>query len=666
MCIRDRDTNTLFLAFKVGTVNKKNIDIEICDLALKVNLREKNKVIFVDFLKPVDHSNKGNTIVVIDEFLKLTIIKHEGGKWESLSPQDLSKDDLRKRRDESFARKEEEQRKLLEKKKDLKIEYDRYATTEQMRLDSQERELIAGRKAAEKQKAEDEIFRDLNERAEFKKEKEKRSDDNDIFGEEDLVKESEIIDNVVPGVRAPTAMKLEFTEKIFPNMATRETHFTEAPLPKARKPVTGAQGEKQETGNPLFLKEKGDNFMKNGDFLSAINAYDSAQRRDPNLIEAISNRSMAHMRLFDYESAIRDCEVIIRFTEGMPKEQRESDEKLEKMYIKARLRKAVCLTWKGLADEATSQLKALAEDPSKQVTQEIKAAIELELSNLKERIEANRLKLLGDRALMRGDLADAERKYEGALNVSEGSEQVLANLSLLKLKKGEFVRSLALLERVLARVAKFGRVSSTSPAPHRRFVFKLLLRQARCLLELKSLRPALDAVNEALTLEENDEEAKGLKRTIDKELTLIEIEEKKGNAVQLLKNGEWAQALPIFDECIKKSAEGEVLGYLALLANKALCHARLQQHDEVTATCLRGLTLIRSNRQRVVSLAKVAKDHDEKLKQHEIRFLVRRAHAYVQLGQAYSAKSDLEEALKLDPSNNEIKADIDGLKQALG
>jgi dyslexia susceptibility 1 candidate gene 1 protein len=40
------------------------------------------------------------------------------------------------------------------------------------------------------------------------------------------------------------------------------------------------------------LKEKGDEFVKNKDFYSAINAYNSAHRLDENMLSVLMNRAL--------------------------------------------------------------------------------------------------------------------------------------------------------------------------------------------------------------------------------------------------------------------------------------------------------------------------------------------------------------------------------------
>jgi len=86
-----------------------------------------------------------------------------------------------------------------------------------------------------------------------------------------------------------------------------------APLPRIKARLMGA---KKKTGeridpknfkNPLWMKDKGDEFFKNNDFLSAINAYNSALQLDPNYLEPLSNRGICNFKLFKLDEALKDC-----------------------------------------------------------------------------------------------------------------------------------------------------------------------------------------------------------------------------------------------------------------------------------------------------------------------------------------------------------------------
>ena len=89
---------------------------------------------------------------------------------------------------------------------------------------------------------------------------------------------------------------------------------------------------------------------------------------------------------------------------------------------------------------------------------------------------------------------------------------------------------------------------------------------------------------------------------------------------------------------------------------------KLEELDDIISTCLRGIKIIKSFRNRVLSFEKTTKDAKEKLTNFELRFLTRRGNAYLKQGQVFNALTDLEEALRLDPGNGDLKADVARLK----
>ena len=53
-----------------------------------------------------------------------------------------------------------------------------------------------------------------------------------------------------------------------------------------------------ESKNPLWLKDKGDSFLKDKNYVSAIEAYSEALKTDSKLFSAVLNRSVCYMKIF--------------------------------------------------------------------------------------------------------------------------------------------------------------------------------------------------------------------------------------------------------------------------------------------------------------------------------------------------------------------------------
>jgi len=192
------------------------------------------------------------------------------------------------------------------------------------------------------------------------------------------------------------------------------------------------------------------------------------------------------------------------------------------------------------------------------------------------------------------------------------------------------------------------------------YAIKVVSRKVCCLESLQNNKEAMKEIEKALILDENHAEAKQIKQRIQDKITGQEVEATKKAADQLIKEKKFAEALEIYGDCLKKIPSSDILTFLAILLNKSVCHLALNQFEEIVSVAIRGLNLISNHRNKVISfgLKQQNKDLNEKFNEYEVRFLVRRGNAYAQTNKLYHAKSDLEEALKLDPTNQKIKDDV--------
>lgn len=63
---------------------------------------------------------------------------------------------------------------------------------------------------------------------------------------------------------------MKFTEKLYPHVATRDYHYTEPPMPKGQLPMAPSRDGELENRNPLWLKDRGDQFAKNKNYEAAL------------------------------------------------------------------------------------------------------------------------------------------------------------------------------------------------------------------------------------------------------------------------------------------------------------------------------------------------------------------------------------------------------------
>ena len=74
----------------------------------------------------------------------------------------------------------------------------------------------------------------------------------------------------------------------------------------------------------------------------------------------------------------------------------------------------------------------------------------------------------------------------------------------------------------------------------------------------------------------------------------------------------------------------------------------MENYNEIVAVCIRGLKLVGSTMGLDYGLGK---EEREKVMEFKVRFLVRKAKAYLSLKQFYNAEGDVKEALKVEIKN---------------
>lgn len=551
-------------------INKKGyFDLYTSRTYVKFHLKSPKMFMDFDLLHDIDPGNSLNKVIATDKGLELVFAKFISGQhWEELLNPD--KESSKSRREESAAEvtaATERSREAAEKKR---IEMDRLSVSEQMRIDGEKRKTLEDKLLEEKNKTIKELFSEKPNREIFK-------DRTDI-----------------PETRSSFKQNLNFTAKRDPNLPARESTANEPPIPNPLRPLDGPAHE----SHPLFLKDKGDDFFKNGDFASAINAYTKALKVDPKFWQIQMNLASSYLKNYSFDKAL---EVL---------GQIEVDDERVKAIIG--IRKGAIYVWKGmLADGLAEYRKANEFLQEESVTQDI--------ISIEKRRESNLFKLEGDKFYKQNNLSQAIESYKKSLDVDFENEITHTNLAQIYLKIGQTQECVIHCDLALKYIT------------HNQILkVKTLLRKAKATEDIQF-------VDQALLIDSLNVEAKALHAEFLEKYHFEQYDSLKAQADEMLKTAKASDALAMYKKLLASSKEDEQK--IALLTNISACYLLNKDHQSVVSTVQRVFKL---NPKPSVRL----------------RLLCRRAKAYAALGQVYSAQCDLKEALAFDPDNEIIKKDL--------
>ncbi|XP_063697846.1 dynein axonemal assembly factor 4-like [Culicoides brevitarsis] len=116
----------------------------------------------------------------------------------------------------------------------------------------------------------------------------------------------------LPGIRKTSNISISFSNRNFitPKRESQEDEEREWLLKQkdVRKAIGFDEEDlRPEERNPHWLKEKGDHFYQQGNFLGAISAYSTAIRMTDQYWELFMNRAAAHFSAENFQKCAEDC-----------------------------------------------------------------------------------------------------------------------------------------------------------------------------------------------------------------------------------------------------------------------------------------------------------------------------------------------------------------------
>jgi len=267
-------------------------------------------------------------------------------------------------------------------------------------------------------------------------------------------KDLEDTEEYVPEVREnPGKVGIRFSERPKPGVPVRDRGTRAPPYPrktvKSDAPPMIAGEELEDESDPVWLKDKADNLMVNGDYQGAFNAYTEALKLASNA-RAFANRSVADLYLGNFEQCIEDGNHAIRILElrrqapdgGIPTPADPEDE-LVRARVEVRI--ATSYLWLGAFKKAEEHLtkaldveSGLAIDERKKVKDDLQRVQSARAAlNDKEKGDAAARFSHGSAEAELDSLATSLDHYTKAAELDSESAVIFANRCFVKLQAGQ-------------------------------------------------------------------------------------------------------------------------------------------------------------------------------------------------------------------------------------
>ena len=468
-------------------------------------------------------------------------------------------------------------------------------------------------------------------------------------------------------IRKEQTIKVNLTKKMIPTFAARESLAKEPPYPKSKKyvPEKNYLGQEIDEKNPIWAKQRGDNFYNNKDYRSAINAYNTALDLDPNFHKVLINRGTSYMCLGEFDLALNDFNKAIDLINAIDKKER-SDAFYDRINVKA-LSKIYAVyalrTEYQKALDIINEKLLLKEHAFPFIIPEDKwKKIEKDKVLIESRMKNEKLKENGDKLLVQKKFEEAEKIYKEILDIEPENERVLSNLSMIYLFQGKHDEVISICTKILGIFQKFKEKIKIKNM-NNLFEIKVLLRRAKCYEIKNEMYKAQKDVEsiEKLSIT-NQNVLKEVKEVKDK-LKIHVVDSYKQSANEHLSKQEFSEALDYYNKAIdvvKFSNIYNKIDLVKILLNRTACLIKLTQYDNTFIEFERILSIL--SKQKAIADIQSNIILSEEVKDLEFKTLVKRAYVYTINNKYEEAIKDYNRALELKPGDIKIKENLAKLK----
>jgi len=283
-------------------------------------------------------------------------------------------------------------------------------------------------------------------------------------------KELDDTEEYIPEVREnPGKIGIRFSERPRPGVPVRDRGMRAPPFPKHQvksdQPPMIAGDEPADEQDPVWLKDKGDMLMSNGDYQGACNAYTEALKIALNA-RAFANRAVAQLYLGNLELCLEDCNHALRILDKkskVPEGQIPGPKDPQDEHVRARVevRMGTAYLWLGALNKAEDHFcKAL--DTEDGLDADDHRTVKEDLARVQAAKAALLLKEKADSAAERLPIGNGDREqelargvlelYGHALSTDTDAAVLFANRSYAQLRAGKPKECLADGEVALAKL----------------------------------------------------------------------------------------------------------------------------------------------------------------------------------------------------------------------
>merc|ERR1711916_54925 len=290
-----------------------------------------------------------------------------------------------------------------------------------------------------------------------------------------------------------------------------------------------------EEEDPTWMKAKGDDFFRGGDFRSAINAYSEALDMDAHMIGCYANRAACYLKLNMPVDCQADCSTGISEILGYMNENKIQDieESFQITLIKLYLRRSVAVTQVGNFSEGLKDCRSARDgveeiwlSRDKETPKAISIdQIEADISRLEKLVFTDSLKKEADRLFADGKIDEAVMRYTEGLEIIPCHVSCLSNRSACHMALGDMEKAvedcsstLSVMELNTSKYKKVGSVGDISMAnavvppagseKRKDWVLKTLARRGAAHIHLGKIDEAITDYGFAVSIDPENEKLK--------------------------------------------------------------------------------------------------------------------------------------------------------------